>query len=308
MGQEWCSPPTAAPTPTTATTTTARRPDLPRRPGLQFRAVGALAADVRWPLIGNPFRRHAAHHAARPVRRHPADPQPEHPNEDSRSVDLESGNLFALNRFPGHDRWEDASRITYGLEYALDRPNLSLRTVVGQSYRLKRQPSIFPEGTGLTDRLSDVVGRTELEIGTFVDVTHRLPARQGQSGGAPQRARPDAGDAANLRHHRLPAPRPRHQPRGGGPARSRGVRLGGRVQLGRFWSVFGSAVVDLTDAREDPFSGADGYEPVRHRLGIAYDDDCLEVGITWRRDYERFGDARQGNTFLFRLALKNLGL
>jgi len=54
-------------------------------------------------------------------------------------------------------------------------------------------------------------------------------------------------------------------------------------------------------------SMADGYEPVRHRLGIAYDDDCIEMGLTWRRDYDRTGDARRGNSFVLRLALKNLG-
>ena len=31
---------------------------------------------------------------------------------------------------------------------------------------------------------------------------------------------------------------------------------------------------------------ADGFEPIRHRLGILYDDDCIELGLTWRRDYE----------------------
>ena len=50
---------------------------------------------------------------------------------------------------------------------------------------------------------------------------------------------------------------------------------------------------------------ADGFDPVRHRLGVAYDDDCLELGLTWRRDYETTGDARRGNSFLLiRVALK----
>jgi LPS-assembly protein len=85
------------------------------------------------------------------------------------------------------------------------------------------------------------------------------------------------------------------------------IRVGGRVRFARYWSVFGSAVVDLTSQREDPTSDADNFEPVRHRLGIAYDDDCIEIGVTWRRDYETTGDFRRGNTFLFRVALKNLG-
>mgnify|MGYP006891187410 CR=1 FL=1 len=47
---------------------------------------------------------------------------------------------------------------------------------------------------------------------------------------------------------------------------------------------------------------------LRHRLGLAYDDDCLSIAVTWRRDYQPTGDARRGNTFLFRLEFKNLGV
>ena len=63
----------------------------------------------------------------------------------------------------------------------------------------------------------------------------------------------------------------------------------------------------LTSRREDPFSLSDGFDPIRHRLGIAYDDECIELGLTWRRDYETSGDARRGNSFLIRVALRNLG-
>ena len=58
-------------------------------------------------------------------------------------------------------------------EYQLDRGLWSIQTIVGQSFRITRDPSIFPDGTGLTDRLSDIVGRTRLRYGRFVDVTHR---------------------------------------------------------------------------------------------------------------------------------------
>ena len=32
---------------------------------------------------------------------------------------------------------------------------------------------IFPEGTGLADRVSDFVGRTRIRYGRFIDLTHR---------------------------------------------------------------------------------------------------------------------------------------
>ena len=85
------------------------------------------------------------------------------------------------------------------------------------------------------------------------------------------------------------------------------LRLAGRIKFQRYWSIFGATVLDLTDKSEDPLSLADGFEPVRHRLGISYEDECLELGLTWRRDYERIGAFRKGSTFGFHLALKGLG-
>jgi LPS-assembly protein len=79
------------------------------------------------------------------------------------------------------------------------------------------------------------------------------------------------------------------------------------VRLARYWSVFGSTVIDLTTRKQDPTSLSDGYQPVRHRLGLLYENECLSLGVTWRKDYDETGDAKRGSTFSLRLALKNLG-
>jgi LPS-assembly protein len=86
------------------------------------------------------------------------------------------------------------------------------------------------------------------------------------------------------------------------------IRLAGRVRLARFWSVFGSTILDLTGTNEDPTIVSDGFDPIRHRLGVSYDDDCLSLSLTWRRDYQPVGDSQRGNSFLFRLAFRNLGV
>ena len=86
------------------------------------------------------------------------------------------------------------------------------------------------------------------------------------------------------------------------------LRLAGRVGFARYWSVFGSGVFDLTGKNDDPsLTNVDGFQPVRTRLGVAYQDDCLEFDLTWRRDYVATGDARRGNTFQIHIAVRNLG-
>lgn len=275
--------------------------------GWQNRAMGAIAVDIRWPLAGD-FAGGTQRLTPRiqlvgaPRTRNFAIP-----NEDSRAIDLDTSNLFALNRFPGYDRFEDASRLTYGLEWSLSVPGLRIDTTVGQSYRFDRRLGLFPVGTGLTGRFSDIVGRTEVRFRNFASLVHRY--RLDKTSFAVRRNEIDATLGSErtylllgyLRLDRdivttLEDLQDREE-----------ARAGGRLQISRYWSMFGTISIDLTDREEDPLSLTDGFDPVRHRLGVAYEDDCLRLGLTWRRDYERQGDARSGNGFLLSLSFKNLG-
>lgn len=275
--------------------------------GWQFRGIAALAADMKWPFIGPAFGGAQRLTPRVQLVLTPPTPNLEIPNEDARSVDLEDSNLFALSRFPGYDRWEDGSRVTYGVEWTLDRPNVAINTVVGQSYRLTRNPGIFPDGTGLTDRWSDIVGRTRVRFGRLVDVTHRF--RVDKDNFSPRRNELDltlGGDETYVQIGYL------RLNRNIGAAvedlrDKEELRLAGRVKFARYWSLFGATVLDLTGKEEDPLSQADGYEPVRHRLGITYEDECLELGLSWKRDYERLGEFKKGSTFALRFALKGIG-
>ena len=275
--------------------------------GFQTRGIAAAAVDVKWPFVGDFL---GGTQRLTPEVQIVASPQLANlvvPNEDSRAIDLDDTNLFALNRFAGYDRFEDTSRVTYGVEWALSLPGISLRTQIGQSYRLSTRMTILPNGTGLAERFSDYVGRTELRIRDFVSITHRY--RLDKDGLAVRRNEIDATVGSRksyvvvgyLRLNRNIMPsiedlQDREE-----------ARVAGRIQFKRFWSAFGSAVVDLTDRNEDPLSLSDGFDPLRTRLGVQYEDDCIRLGLTWRRDFVTNGDARAGNSFLLTLALTNLG-
>jgi LPS-assembly protein len=274
--------------------------------GWHARWIGALAADVKWPLVGPIFGGFQRLVPRAQLVLTPPTPNFDIPNEDARSIDLEDSNLFALNRFPGYDRWEDGSRFTYGLDWALERPKLSITTTVGQSYRIARR-RIFPEGTGLTDRLSDIVGRTRVRYGRFLDLTHRF--RLDKDNFAVRRNEVDLTVGSEQTYVQVGYLRLDRNidPTIEDLRDKEELRLAGRLLFERYWSIFGTTVLDLTGKSEDPFSLSDGFTPVRHRLGIAYEDECLELGVTWRRDYERIGTFRKGSTFALRLSLKGLG-
>ncbi|MXP42680.1 LPS assembly protein LptD [Altererythrobacter soli] len=276
--------------------------------GWQGRGIAIAAVDLQWPLMGEflggtqVLTPRVQIVASPPIR------NLEIPNEDARSIDLEDSNLFALNRFPGYDRIEDGARVTYGADWELTRPGWRVRSTIGQSYRLNDKPTLFPDGTGLNDQFSDFVGRTEVRFRDFVKFTHRF--RLDKDNFAVRRNEIDATVGTDRTYIELGYLRLNRdidltfedlQDR-------EEMRAAARVAFADYWSVFGSAVVNLTDREEDPSFTSDGFEPLRTRLGVAYEDDCLEFGLTWRRDYIAVADARRGDSFRVFFSLKNLGL
>lgn len=276
--------------------------------GWQGRGTVAAAADMRWPLVGKAFGNATQILTPRlQLVGTKTTGNLEIPNEDSRAVDLEDSNLFALNRFSGYDRIENNFRVTYGLDWAVRGKDVSFDFNIGQSYRLSNQGGIFPDGTGLSDKVSDIVGRSEFRFKDFVKLTHRF--RLDKDSFAIRRNEVDATVGSRSTYVQVGYLKLNRNINTVEDLSDREeVRLAGRVRVARYWSVFGSTIIDLTSANEDPLTTSDGFDPIRHRLGIAYDDDCLSIAVTWRRDYQPTGDARRGNTFLFRLAFRNLGV
>ena len=274
--------------------------------GFTPRGIAAVAIDVRWPFIGAIGR---GTQRISPRVQLVASPKIANlavPNEDARAVDLEDSNLFALNRFAGFDRFEDSSRVTYGLDYALDLPGVAVSATIGQSYRTSERASILPSGTGLDDRFSDFVGRTDIRFRELVTFTHRY--RLDKDGLKIRRNELDATVGSRRTYVQVGYLRLNRDIDELEDLQDREeVRVAGRAAFGPFWSAFASATIDLTDKSEDSLSISDGFDPIRHRVGVQYEDDCLRLGLTWKRDYQRIGDARNGSSYLVTLALKNLG-
>ena len=277
-------------------------------PGWQSRGMALAAVDATWPLIGAAFggtqvlTPHVQLVAVPPVRNLAV------PNEDSRSVELEDDNLFALNRFPGYDRVEDGVHITYGLDWQLERPRWQVNATIGQSYRLTANSVAFPDGTGLYDRVSDIVGRTELRYRDVFKITHRY--RLDKDTLAFRRNEVDATIGSDRDYIEI------------GYARlnsaiasalndlqdSNELRAAARVSFARHWSVFGSGIFDLSDNNLVPNGTNNSFQPLRTRLGLAFNSDCFELDATWRRDYVSIGDATKGSSFLLHLAFRNIGV
>lgn len=94
------------------------------------------------------------------------------PNEDSLDFEFTDANLFSINRFPGIDRQEGGVRAKVALHGAWNVAGATLDGLIGQSYRTSKD-DVFPAGSGLEGRVSDVVTRATVIPADWLDFTGR---------------------------------------------------------------------------------------------------------------------------------------
>lgn len=288
----------------------AEEPDNPNyagENGWQGRLLPLAAAEVSWPLAGPSF---GGFQTLTPLVQLVAAGKghnSEISNEDSRAFDLEDTNLFELNRFSGLDRWESGVRTTYGVRWSWTGKAVTFTADAGQSYRLTEEGSndLFPRGTGLSGRFSDYVGRASVRWGDYVDVVYRF--RLDKANFAPRRSELDAyvgtGNTyvtvgyTNLNRDILLEDLEDREE----------LRVGARLQVDKHWSINGATILDLTSESQNAASEADGFQPIRHSVGVAYEDECFKFSVTWRRRFTEDRDFERGSTIFFRFALKNVG-
>lgn len=221
------------------------------------------------------------------------------PNEDSQDVFLDETNLFNDNRYPGYDRIEDESRVTYGVRTGYYDDNGNRGTVfLGQSLQFNKDEdqNEFPVGSGLSERQSDFVGNVSLDIGSDLRFDYGLQL--------------DNANLASRRHEIDMSGKI-------GPLRlgtryfyadglegtdleesREQIRNTARLNLTDEWSLIGSMQYDLAEETE-------GLRQVSY--GLDYQGQCVTFLINGQRNLTRDSSGDSGTSIMMRLGLKNLG-
>lgn len=217
------------------------------------------------------------------------------PNEDSRAFELDDTNLLEADRFPGLNRPDTGSRVSYGLQWSAYLPEGSfINAFLGQSFQLDHDDNDeFRTGTGIDDDLTDMVGRLQLRPASGVDLSYRF--------------RFDLEDEEFQRHE---ARASYHNEYGAVSVAyafiaADGVEFEDREQasafvsanLSDYWSVHASSSYDLQRQEWRSFSG-----------GFHYLDECFDMSFS--TTYTPAGDTEEteGNfSFLFTVNFTNLG-
>ncbi len=188
------------------------------------------------------------------------------PNEDSRAFELDDTNLFLPDRFPGLDRKDTGSRMTYGANWSAYLPQGSyINAFLGQSFQFDHDDNDeFRTGTGIDDDLTDVVGRLQFRPISGLDLSYRY--------------RFDVQDATFQRHEARASYGNEYFSVSGSYAfiAADGVEFSDREQLSGsasanlsdYWSVNASSAYDLEESRLLSVGG-----------GFRYLDECFDLNI-----------------------------
>ncbi|HET8726893.1 MAG TPA: LPS assembly protein LptD [Alphaproteobacteria bacterium] len=216
------------------------------------------------------------------------------PNNDSIDLEFDEINLFSANRYPGLDRIEDGTRATYGLRAGLFGANGGYATAfLGQSYRITGDEE-FPPKSGLESDWSDYVGRITIAPSPLLNLDYRFridndefEARRQEltfSGGVPVLR----GALTYTFLDDIGA--------SGTETRREEVRASVSSRISQFWTARATARYDIAEDEARDFG-----------IGLTYQDECLTFGATFRRKFTEDRDDEAGDSFLFVLALRNLG-
>ncbi|WP_234463831.1 LPS-assembly protein LptD [Paracoccus caeni] len=114
-----------------------------------------VGVELRWPLAGS---HGGASHLVEPVIQilySPKDDGTDIPNEDSRLIEFDEGNLFSDNRFPGWDARESGLRANVGATWTrIDPTGWSLGLTAGRVFRAERD-RIFGDDSPLSGKRSN---------------------------------------------------------------------------------------------------------------------------------------------------------
>lgn len=218
------------------------------------------------------------------------------PNEDSQDIFLDTPKLFEPNRFAGYDRIEDGSRVTYGLRTALyGADGWDAGVFVGQSHRFNRDPALFPAGSGLSERLSDIVGSIDVNAQDRLMLNYRFQL--------------DNEDLFARRHEV-----------------SARTKLGPATLESRYFYSTPLSRTDLNNTREQIYAGGsfdftdewtahaggqydfgvqEGWR--RASYGLTYNGQCYTLGLDVKRDFTRRVTGNSETEIMLRVGLKNLG-
>lgn len=219
------------------------------------------------------------------------------PNEDSQDVQIDATNIFEANRYPGLDRVEDGSHVTYGLRTGVYTDDGSRGEVfLGQSYRMNNEDNPFPDGSGLSEQKSDVVGQIIAQYKDLYNLNYRFQLNSQNM----QSERHEIDGVANFGDLSLSATYLYARSLEGTDLQDSRQQIYGTVgyKLDENWTISNSTRYDLSAETEGlRYTG----------LGLNYEGQCFNIYTNARRTFTNEDTGDNATEITVQIGLKNIG-
>ena len=217
------------------------------------------------------------------------------PQEDSVVVELDDTNLFSEDQIPGLDRVDVGQRAVYGLKAGLyGEHGGRMTSFFGQSYRLDNDDRVG-DTSDLHNGKSDYVGRLLISPDKYMDLLYRFRLAENNF----KLLRGETSVAIGPPSLRLTGEHiyiAAEASNGLYPDRAE-VNADLSSQLTDYWSVGTNTRRDLSK---------DG-GPLEYGARITYEDECIRLAATFRRDFTSSVDVEEETIFSIEVVFTNLG-
>lgn len=253
----------------------------------------AAEAELRWP-----FARHAANGVTdviEPVL-HLAWTNTigaDAPNESSTLVEFDEGNLFALSRFPGNDRYERGLRATLGAHWTRISPEgWSWRLTLGRVFRAEDQGQ-FSNASGLDGQFSDWMLGTQVKLDERFAFDARMLFAEDLTVAKAESRISWNGDglALSSSYSRIVA-----DPDENRPDLNSQIQLQGRYDISRHWQGNFDLRYDVT-----------ANEATRAAVGVVYQNECVNLDLSLSRRFTSSSNVEPTTSIGFAVGLNGFG-
>jgi LPS-assembly protein len=266
-------------------------PTIPTRAHYVERGLPDVGLDWRWPFVSSGGKTTLM---IEPIVQLIAAPYGDNPagipDEDSSGAELNELDIFSFDPLPGYDIVETGPRANVGVHTEAFFPAGSAELLVGQTFRLKADPQ-FGTDTGLAGKSSDMVARFSLNFPSHLSFTQRVDIDPDTGTVRRDEIYMDASygrSSLEVSYLRLP-------PSAVVPGVDSREEINAQGTLG-LWDYY----VLYAEARRDLAAS----QMIDTEFGFGYEDECLGVSLSWRRQYTRDRDVPPSSSVLVRFNLK----
>ena len=215
------------------------------------------------------------------------------PNDESRFVEFDEGNLLELSRFPASDRREDGLAMAYGFNVSRFAPGWQASGSFGQVIRDTAQPG-FSSASGLSSTTSDLLLAGQLRMADRFALTGRSLFDENFDVSKAELRGDWTGSRARLAGSYLWLSADPAEAR---PRDLSEVWLDGGYRVGGGWTANASLRYDISDDRA-----------TRAGLGFVYQNECVTVDLRVNRRYTTSTSIEPSTDFGFTIALSGFSV